>query len=172
LRDVGNQPAHQLVLTEALIFHHWSFAWFEDCPMKNNFKSIQIKKGTMSANIAVILVLYRRHNAEMVVAEACADLVVVHFVHSTLSTLFSLWWNSFWWTCFWRTSFWWRHLQERFLQTHYASDFPGAERFLQTHYASDFPGAERFLQTHYASDFLGALSIRCSSSFNLNSFAL
>ena len=30
----------------------------------------------MSANIAVILVLYRRHNAEMVVAETCADLVV------------------------------------------------------------------------------------------------
>jgi len=86
----------------------------------------------MSANIAVILVLYRRHNAEMVVAVACADLVVVHSVHSTLSTLFSLWWNGFWWTCFW-----WRHLQERFLQTHYASDFPGA------------------------------LSIRCSSSFNL-----
>jgi len=27
----------------------------------------------MSANIAVILVLYRRQNAEMVVAEACAD---------------------------------------------------------------------------------------------------
>jgi len=80
------------------------------------------KKGTMSANIAVILVLYRRHTAEMVVAETCADLVVVHFVHSTLSTLFSLWWNGFWWTCFWRSSFWWRHLQELFLQTHYASD--------------------------------------------------
>jgi len=58
--------------------------------MKNNFKSITIKKGTMSANIVVILVLYRRHNAEMVVAEACSDLVVVHFVHSTLSKLFSL----------------------------------------------------------------------------------
>jgi len=91
----------------------------------------------MSVNICVIFVLYRRHNVEMVVAETCADLVVVHFVHSTLSTLFSLWWNGFWWTCFWRTGFWWRHLQERFLQTHYASDFPGA------------------------------LSIRCSSSFNL-----
>ena len=69
LRDVGNHPAHQLVLTEALIFHHWSFAWFEDCPMKKKFKSIPIRKGTMSANIVVILVLYRRHNAEMVVAE-------------------------------------------------------------------------------------------------------
>jgi len=137
LRDVGNQPPHQLVLTEALIFHHWSFAWFEDHPLKNNFKSIPITKGTMSANIVVILVLNRRHNAEMVVAEACADLVVVHFVHSTLSTLFSLSWNGFWWTCLWRTSFWWRHLQERFLQTHYASDLSGA------------------------------LSIRCSSSFNL-----
>jgi len=142
LRGVRNQPAHQLVLTEALIFHHWSFAWFEDCAMKNNFKSIPITKGTISANIVVILVLYRRHNAEMVVVEACADLVVVHFVHSTLSTLFSLWWNSFWWSCLWRTSFWWRHPQVR------------------------------FLQTHYASDFLGALSIKCSSSFNLNSFAL
>ena len=58
--------------------------------MKNNFKFIPIKKGTMSMNIVVILVLYRRHNAEMVVAEKCANLVVVHFVHSTLSTLFSL----------------------------------------------------------------------------------
>jgi len=45
----------------------------------------------MSADIVVILVLYRRQNAEMVVAETCADLVVVHFVHNTLSTLFSLW---------------------------------------------------------------------------------
>jgi len=58
--------------------------------MKKNFKSIPITKGTISADIAVILVLYRRHNSEMVVAEACADLVVVHFVHSTLSTLLSL----------------------------------------------------------------------------------
>jgi len=123
LRDVEKQPAHQLVLTEALIFHHWSFTWFEDCPMKNNFKSIPIIKETMSANIVVILVLYRRHNAEVVEAETCADLVVVHFVHSTLSTLFSFLWNGFWWACFWRTSFWWRHLRERFLQMHYASDF-------------------------------------------------
>ena len=44
----------------------------------------------MSAKIVVILVLYRRHNAEMVVAETCGDLVVVHFVHSTLSTIFSV----------------------------------------------------------------------------------
>ena len=29
----------------------------------------------------------------MVVAEACAELVVVHFVHCTLSTL----WSGFWW---------------------------------------------------------------------------
>ena len=34
----------------------------------------------MSANIAVILVLYRRHSAEMVVAETCTDLVVVHML--------------------------------------------------------------------------------------------
>jgi len=100
LRDVENQLAHQLVLTEALIFHHWSFAWFEVCPMKNNFKSIPIMKETISANIVVILVLYRRHNAEVVDVETCADLVVVHFVHSTLSTLFSLWWNGLWWACF------------------------------------------------------------------------
>jgi len=81
--------------------------------MKKQFQIDSNREGTLSANIAAILVLYRRQNAEMVVADTCADLVVVHFVHSTLSTLFSLWWNSFWWTCFW-----WRHLQERFLQTH------------------------------------------------------
>jgi len=33
----------------------------------------------------------------MVVAEACAELVVVHFVHCTLSTLLSFWWSGFWW---------------------------------------------------------------------------
>ena len=36
--------------------------------MKNNFKSIPITKGTISANNVVILVLYRRHIAEIVVA--------------------------------------------------------------------------------------------------------
>jgi len=46
-----------------------------------------ISKGTTSANITVILVLMWRQVAEMVVAEACAELVVVHFVHCTLSTL-------------------------------------------------------------------------------------
>jgi len=45
----------------------------------------------MSANITVILVLMYRHDAEMVVAEADAELVVVHFVHYTLSTLLSFW---------------------------------------------------------------------------------
>jgi len=64
---------------------------FAQSHKKNNFESIPIKKGTMSANNVVILVLYMIHNAEMVVAETCADLVVVHFIHSTLSTLFSLW---------------------------------------------------------------------------------
>ena len=33
----------------------------------------------------------------MVVAEACVELVVVHFVHCTLSTLLSFWWSGFWW---------------------------------------------------------------------------
>jgi len=45
----------------------------------------------MSANITVILVLMYRHDVEMVVAEAGAKLVVVHFVHCTLSTLLSFW---------------------------------------------------------------------------------
>jgi len=45
----------------------------------------------MSANIIVILVLMCRHDAEMVVAVAGAELVVVHFVHRTLSTLLSFW---------------------------------------------------------------------------------
>ena len=47
---------------------------------RNKFKSIPKWKGTMSANIVVIFVLYRRQYAEMVVAEVCADLVVVQFV--------------------------------------------------------------------------------------------
>jgi len=58
--------------------------------MKKQFQIHSNREGTMFANIVVILVLYRRQNAEMVVAETCADLVVVHFVHSTLSTFFSL----------------------------------------------------------------------------------
>ena len=37
----------------------------------------------MSVNITVILVLMYRHDAEMVVVEAGAELVVVHFVHYT-----------------------------------------------------------------------------------------
>ena len=35
----------------------------------------------MSVNITVILVLMYRHDAEMVVVEAGAELLVVHFVH-------------------------------------------------------------------------------------------
>jgi len=48
----------------------------------------------------------------MVVAEACSELVVVHFVHCTLSMLLSFWWSSFLWTCFW-----WRGFMSSFLQT-------------------------------------------------------
>jgi len=59
--------------------------------MKNQFQIYSNKEGTMSANITVVLVLMYRHDAEMVVAEAGAELVVVHFVHCTLSTLLSFW---------------------------------------------------------------------------------
>jgi len=33
----------------------------------------------------------------MVVADACSELVVVQFVHCTMSTLLSFWWSGFWW---------------------------------------------------------------------------
>jgi len=62
--------------------------------MKNQFQIHSTREGTISANITVILVLMYRHDAEMVVAEAGAELVVVHFVHfvhCTLSTLLSFW---------------------------------------------------------------------------------
>jgi len=55
--------------------------------MKNQFQIHSNREGTISANITVIFVLMYRHDAEMVVAEAGAELVVVHFVHCTLSTL-------------------------------------------------------------------------------------
>ena len=84
-------------LLEALILHHWSFAWFDNFPMKNQFQIHSTSEGTMFANITVILVLMCRHDAEMVVAEACVELAVVHFVHCTLSTLLSFWWSGFWW---------------------------------------------------------------------------
>jgi len=58
--------------------------------MKNQFQIHSNRKETMSANIIVILVLMYKHDAEMVVVEAGAELVVVHFVHCTLSTLLSL----------------------------------------------------------------------------------
>ena len=45
------------------------------------------QRNNVYSNIAVILVLIWRQVAKMVVAEACAELVVVHFVHRTLSTL-------------------------------------------------------------------------------------
>ena len=59
--------------------------------MKNQFQIHSNREGTMSANITVILVLMYRHDAEIVVAEAGAELVDVHFVHCTLSTLLSFW---------------------------------------------------------------------------------
>jgi len=56
--------------------------------------------------------------------QACAELVVVQFVHCTMSTLLHFWWSSFWWSCFWWPCFWWHvfrsaFLQERILQTHF-----------------------------------------------------
>jgi len=33
----------------------------------------------------------------MVDANACAELVVVQFVHCTMSTLLSFWWSGLWW---------------------------------------------------------------------------
>ena len=58
------------------------------------WKQIQIhssKYGKVYALVAVILVVYRRHCAELVVAGTGVDIVVVLFVHCTLSTLSSVW---------------------------------------------------------------------------------
>jgi len=45
------------------------------------------QRNNVCSNIVVILVLIWRQVAEMVVAETCAEFVVVHFVHWPLSTL-------------------------------------------------------------------------------------
>jgi len=49
------------------------------------------KYGKVSALVAVILVVYRRHCAELVVAGTSVDIVVVLFVHCTLSTILCFW---------------------------------------------------------------------------------
>jgi len=49
--------------------------------MKNQFQIHSNREEKMSVNITVILVLMYRHDAEMVVVEAGAELLVVHFVH-------------------------------------------------------------------------------------------
>ena len=51
------------------------------------------QRNNVCSNIVVILVLIWRQVAEMVVAETCSELVVVHFVHRTCQ----LWWSGFWW---------------------------------------------------------------------------
>jgi len=76
------------------------------------------QRNNICSNITVILVLIWRQVAEMVVAEACAELVVVHFVHRTLSTLVK--WLLM--TC----------LQERFLQTRFFRR-TSSDAFLQMH---------------------------------------
>jgi len=35
LRDVENLAVTSICLVWSLILHHWSFAWFDNCPMKN-----------------------------------------------------------------------------------------------------------------------------------------
>ena len=40
----------QLVFTKALILHHWSFARFDNCPMKTQFQIHSNREGTMSAD--------------------------------------------------------------------------------------------------------------------------
>ncbi len=125
-----------------LIWHHWSFAWFEACTMKSNSNPFhQIRKSFCYSYCYSCRVLRtlcrvggcrdtRRHSG-------CT------FRTLPLSTLLGVWrifaldTICFWWVCLWWTCFWWRHLQKLFLQTHSDSDFPGA------------------------------LLVRCSSSFSL-----
>ena len=128
-------PVYVLTLMHAILFKEIFMLGKRGVTLWNHFQIHSRKYGIKSAIAAVILVVYRRHTAELMVVGTSAGIVVVHSVHCTLSTLFNFWTN---WLlnklasdelCFWKTSFWWHHLQECFLQTHYASDFPGALSF-------------------------------------------
>ena len=78
------------------------------------------QRNNVCSNIVVILVLIWRQVAEMVVAETCTELVVVHFVHCPLSTLVKC--------------FWWDMLLMTIASDDLASDDVSSRALLQTRY--------------------------------------
>jgi len=83
-------PVHHFFLTEAdltpmILCLIWGFVIWNQIQIHSS------KYGKVSALVDVILVVYRRHCAELVVAGTSVDIVVVLFVHCTLSTILSFW---------------------------------------------------------------------------------
>ena len=83
----------------------------------------------------------------MVVAQPCAELVVVYFVHCTLSTLLSFWWSGFWWD---------------------VSDNLASDEFAFDDFASDDVSSGALSSDAFSSDAI----LSDALSFNKNSFAL